>query len=357
MKIALRLSGGVDSSVSLSLLRRQGYRVTAFYLKVWLADELAPGGCPWREDLEYARAVCRREGVELQVLPLQREYFDSVVSYAARTLAGGATPSPDLMCNSRIKFGVFLDRLDPSFSAVATGHYARLEHGPEGPILRRSPDRMKDQTYFLARLAREQLSRLLFPVGGMRKEEVRALAARLGIPSRDRPDSQGLCFLGRVPYRRFVRALLGESRGTIEEAATGRRLGTHPGHWYYTVGQRSGLGLSGGPWYVVRKDAAANLVYVAHRSRMEHFGRTRFPVGRFHWISGLAPDRRGPLLVKLRHGPALLEATLSPPWSASGAPEAAEVRLARPDPGIAPGQFVVFYRGDACLGSAEILPG
>jgi tRNA (5-methylaminomethyl-2-thiouridylate)-methyltransferase len=359
VKVAVLLSGGVDSSVALRLLQEQGHRITAFYLKVWLAGDLLPGACPWEEDLRYARSVCRQAGVPLRVVPVQREYFSEVVSEAVSELAAGATPSPDLLCNSRIKFGAFFSLIDPSFQAVATGHYARVEAGGDGPRLRRSPDAVKDQTYFLARLTGQQLGRVLFPIGGMTKSQVRALAARYGLATRDRPDSQGICFLGRIRFREFLRAFLGEQPGRIVESESGRVLGTHRGCWYYTIGQRTGLGLSGGPWYVVGKDSASGTVAVAHGRRLASFQRRRFRVRRMHWISGAAPAADGPWLVRIRHGPALLPALLEgrSPNTLPPAGEEGVVNLEEGQSGIAPGQYAVFYRGERCLGCAVIAEG
>lgn len=354
MRVAVLLSGGVDSAVALARLVEEGRRVRAFYLKVWLEDELDHlGGCPWEEDLEFARAVCEKLGVPLTVVPLQRAYRETVVAYLLRELRAGATPSPDLLCNSRVKFGAFFERLAEKDAAagdrVATGHYAVRVEGAQGPELHRSPDPVKDQTYFLARLTESQLRRALFPVGRLEKTEVRRLAANLELAPRDRPDSQGICFLGKVRYRDFVRAQLGERPGPIVEEESGREVGTHPGHWLFTIGQRRGLGLSGGPFYVSGKEAKENRVLVRRGSPRP---ASRFRLGDFHWIGpppAPVPER---LTVKVRHGPALVPAALHPP-EAPGA-DGAELLLERPDDGVAPGQFAVFYDGSRCLGSARV---
>ncbi len=351
MKTAVLLSGGVDSSVALRLLQEQGQRPTAFYLKVWLADDpLRFGDCPWQEDLEYAEAVCRSLGVPLEVLPMQREYRERVVDYLLEELRAGCTPSPDLFCNQRIKFGAFLERVGPDFERVATGHYARLAGEGEALRLERSPDQVKDQTYFLAHLHRAQLGRALFPVGALTKARVRELARRWGLPTQGRPDSQGICFLGRIDYRQFLRYYLGRRPGPIVEQGSGRLLGRHPGHWYFTIGQRAGLGLAGGPWYVAAKDPLDNVVRVTHGLHLADGACDRYRVGPPHWIGG-PPPAGGRLAVKLRHGPSLSAAAVRP------LPDGAwEVRLERGDPGIAPGQFTAFYDGETCLGCARVLP-
>ena len=354
MRVAMLTSGGVDSSVALARLVREGHDVHAFYLKVWLEDELEHlGECPWEEDLRYARDVAGQFGVPLTVIPLQRAYREGVVAYLLDELARGGTPSPDLFCNSRIKFGAFADWVDAEipgsrFERVATGHYARRIEREDGLELHRAPDPVKDQTYFLSRISAGQLDRSMFPVGELQKTEVRRLAAGLRLAPRDRPDSQGICFLGGVRYRDFVGAHLGEVPGPVVDEATGGELGTHRGHWLFTIGQRRGLGLSGGPWFVSGKDPAANRVIVRRGA-----GRPTscFGLVDLHWVGGDPPAGAERLLVRVRHGPELLPAQVS--WDGAGG---GEVRLEEPDPGIAPGQFAVLYRGTRCLGSGRIAP-
>ncbi|HVR76083.1 MAG TPA: tRNA 2-thiouridine(34) synthase MnmA [Planctomycetota bacterium] len=355
-RTAVLLSGGVDSSVALRLLveeERSG--LVACYIKIWLEDELAHlGVCPWEEDLRFAREVSETARVPLEVISLQREYHDRVVAYTLEELRRGRTPSPDIFCNERIKFGAFLDAMDPTIQRVATGHYARIETAPgsrgEGGAVRllRGVDPVKDQTYFLSHLTQRQLRRALFPVGGLEKSAVRRLAREFALPNRDRPDSQGICFLGKVPFDEFVRFHLGERPGDILEAGTGKKLGEHAGFWFYTIGQRKGLGLTGGPWFVVRKDIERNTVHVAHAERLEENARGAFQVTDARWI--LEEPRDGRLEVKLRHSPRLQGATI-----AKEAGGGYTVRLDQKDPGIASGQFTVFYEGNTCLGGARII--
>jgi len=347
VKIAALLSGGVDSSVALSLLRSEGHDVTAFYLKVWLEDELSHlGTCPWEEDLRFAREVCRRLEVPLEVRSLQRPYWDRVVRYAISELEAGRTPSPDVLCNQHIKFGAFLDEIDGGFERIASGHYARREERDGKVLLKRGIDPVKDQTYFLSRLSQEQIARALFPLGGLQKTEVRRLAREIDLPNQDRRDSQGICFLGKIPYRDFVRHHLGEREGEIVERETGRVLGRHKGYWFHTIGQREGLGLSHGPWFVQGKDVARNVIYVAHVDRLAASSRESFEVEALHWI-GEPPVRRE-LSVRVRHGRTLHAATLDLEGSRG------RVCLEDRDRGIAPGQFAVFYDGEVCLGVATI---
>lgn len=347
MKIAVLLSGGVDSSLALSLLHAQGHELTAFYLKVWLEDELAHlGHCPWEEDLEFARAVCRELEVPLQIRSLQREYWDRVVSYTIDELRAGRTPSPDIFCNQRIKFGAFFDGIDDDFARVATGHYARLERNSGRVRLFRGVDPVKDQTYFLSHLYPHQLDRAIFPIGDLTKAQVRAQAVERTLPNRARKDSQGICFLGKIKYRDFVRHHLGEREGDIVERETGRKLGRHRGYWFHTIGQRQGLGLSHGPWFVSGKDCEENVVFVSHADALAGASTEHFAVEAPHWLSSPPVGRK--LQVKVRHGRKLFDADVS--LSAAGG----TVTLDRPEPGIAPGQFAVFYDGDECLGGAAI---
>ena len=349
MNVAVLLSGGVDSSVALALLSRQkGLALKAYYLKIWLEEELSfLGDCPWEADLAYARATCERLGVPLEIVPLQSEYRVQIVEHALAELRRGRTPSPDIFCNQRIKFGAFYQRVADECEQVASGHYARVEEAGGGFRLRRAPDPVKDQTYFLSNLSQTQLAHIRFPIGHLHKDQVRAHAAEFDLPAKDRPDSQGMCFLGKINYRDFVRFHLGEMRGDIVEQASGQKKGEHPGYWFYTIGQRHGLQLGGGPWYVIDKDIANNIVYIAHGSAPTRTGRRELIAEQIHWIAG-APEYIV-LQVKLRHGPALTPCEVQ-----MLAPDRAHVSLSTPDPGIAPGQHAVFYDGENCLGGGVI---
>jgi tRNA (5-methylaminomethyl-2-thiouridylate)-methyltransferase len=349
MKVAVLLSGGVDSSVALQLVKREGHQdITAFYLKIWLEDELSYlGSCPWEEDLKYARAVCEQAGVPLQVVAMQTEYQERIVAYVLAELRAGRTPSPDILCNERIKFGIFFERIDSSFDKVVTGHYAQIEQRNSLFLLKRSPDPVKDQTYFLSSLNQDQLRRLWFPIGHLTKREVRKLALDFNLPNQDRKDSQGICFLGKIKYPEFIRFHLGEKKGEIIELESGARLADHQGYWFYTVGQRKGLGLSGGPWYVVRKDVEANRIYVSHSDHYLTHAQRQFTVDPVHWIAGEPTKRQ--LLAKVRHSPRLdaceVRRLNDRRW---------EVVLGEKDQGIASGQSAIFYDGEICLGGGVI---
>ena len=352
MKTAVLLSGGVDSSVALGLLAEQDHDLHAFYLKVWLEDEVAYlGDCPWEEDLQFVRAVCALFDIPLTIVPLQTEYLDRVVSHALRELRSGRTPSPDIFCNERIKFGAFFDCIDDSFTKVASGHHAQIAERNGDCVLKRGADPIKDQTYFLSNLNQDQLARTLFPIGHLHKSQVREIADRLKLPNRARKDSQGICFLGKIKYRDFIQFHLGTRPGDIVDQTSTQRLGEHEGFWFYTIGQRFGLGLSGGPWYVADKDTERNVVYVVHRDQLEHSKRSSFSVRDINWISGF-PDS-DQLQVKIRHAPELATCRIG-----RSSPNATlDVELAEADPGVASGQHAVFYDGDTCLGGGVIERG
>ncbi|MCA9732916.1 tRNA 2-thiouridine(34) synthase MnmA [candidate division KSB1 bacterium] len=349
MKIAALLSGGVDSSVALRLAQEKGAQeVTAFYLKIWLEDELQYlGNCPWEDDLEYARAVCEQAGVELRIVPLQEQYYNKVVEHTISELKAGRTPSPDILCNQRIKFGAFLDYIDEGYDKIVSGHYAQVEERNGQYWLMRSPDAVKDQTYFLSYLSQAQLRRIWFPVGAYKKAQVRDLAKKYDLPNKERKDSQGICFLGKIKYPEFVKFHLGEKKGDIVDLNTNKVLGQHDGFWFHTIGQRQGLGLSGGPWFVVKKDTAANKIYVVHKSQYKVRARNTFSVRGLNWIPQ-APTKME-LKTKLRHGPHLESCNIELKEDNRMA-----VELANEDQGIAPGQYAIFYDGVYCLGGGII---
>lgn len=348
MKIAVLLSGGVDSSVALRLLKDEGHELTAYYLKIWLQDEFSfLGECPWEEDLKYARGVCEQAGIPLEVISLQTEYWDSVVTYTIAEIKEGRTPNPDMFCNSLIKFGQFYDRIDNSFEKVASGHYARVEKVNPLYQLKKSPDPVKDQTYFLAYLTQQQIKRALFPIGNYKKDEIRKLALNFDLPNMNRRDSQGICFLGQIKFNDFIKHHLGELKGDIINADTNEKMGEHNGYYYFTIGQRSGLGLSGGPWYVVSKDIENNKIFIS-RENLEQKEKNEFEAGKFNWISGVKPGKKN-LQVKIRHGAKFFNCLLELNS------DKGYVTLEGSDKGIAPGQFAVFYDDEVCLGGGVIL--
>jgi tRNA-specific 2-thiouridylase len=348
--IAVLVSGGVDSSVVLRLLANEKqYKLTAFYLKIWLEDELQYlGNCPWEEDLSYVKACCEALNIPLEIVPLQREYNERVVNYTIAELKAGRTPSPDIFCNQRIKFGAFLDAVATPFDFVATGHYASTFEKDGKTWLKQGLDPVKDQTYFLSHLSQEQLQHCLFPLGDLQKSQVRQLAHEYDLPTKDRPDSQGICFLGKLKYKEFVKFHLGERPGDIVHLSSGKKLGQHTGYWFHTYGQRKGLRLHGGPWFVAEKDPEKNIVYVLHDSEAQQDAPRDFWVVNPNWLT--APiESASKLQVKLRHGPKKYNCSVAP-----DAENRLHVELDESDAGLANGQFAVFYDGLTCLGGGMI---
>lgn len=352
MKIAVLISGGVDSAVVVHKLAAEGHDLTLFYIRIGRDDD--SGDCNADEDIEFCKLIARRYGLELRIVELHQEYWDHVMAYALRTVREGRTPNPDMMCNKLIKFGFFEERWGKDFDKTATGHYAAVRHMDGVYYLCTAPDAVKDQTDFLAQISQKQLSHLMFPLGDMDKTEVRRLAAEADLPNANRKDSQGICFLGKIDYNEFLRRHLGERPGPIIDIETCQKIGEHKGYWFHTIGQRKGLGLSGGPWFVVKKDYRSNTLYVArgYDTRLQ-YGR-HLPLGEMHWISGNPFQSAGPMRVtfKNRHTPQFTTGTLAP-CKAEG-----EYMLESDEDvqGIAPGQYAVIYTPDhrICLGSGMI---
>ncbi|XP_023751495.1 uncharacterized protein LOC111899854 [Lactuca sativa] len=361
LKIAVLLSGGVDSSVALRLLHAAGHSCTAFYLKIWFQEDFENfwSECPWEEDLKYAKAVCNQVDVPLEVVHLTDEYWDKVVSYLIDEYKRGRTPNPDVLCNTRIKFGAFMDAIsNMDFDFVASGHYAKVIHPitdetNELSFLQLSKDMLKDQTYFLSYLSQAQLKRLVLPLGCIPKDEVRRLARKFDLPNQERKDSQGICFLGKIKFSEFVGRHIGEKEGILLEAETGDFLGSHRGFWFYTIGQRQGLGLAGGPWYVVEKDVKNNVVFVSRNYYSVDKRRRSFRVGSFRWISGSPPHNLNHLRCKVRHGPVFYDCSLH--IEKDGNENIGTVQLPEDDQGLAAGQFAAFYEEEVCVGSGVIL--
>ncbi|GMI37265.1 hypothetical protein TrCOL_g10042 [Triparma columacea] len=336
-------------------MKEKGYKVTAFYLKIWLQDELAHlSECPWEDDLKICRDVCDRAGVELEVISLMEEYHERVVGYTVEEARKGRTPNPDIMCNSRVKFGVFLDEISKrGFDVVASGHYAQVGGG--GRLIR-GVDEVKDQSYFLCGLSKDVLEGVQFPVGGLEKSQVRELAKKFDLPNRDRPDSQGLCFLGKVKFDAFIGAYLGENPGEVLNAASGEVVGRHNGLWFHTVGQRKGLGSvldvkvnSKGPWYVVKKNVKDNRLFVSNEYEKFEEVRKVVVVEELKWREDVG-GKEGKWDMKIRHGPKLAKGRVEEVGGGRG-----KVFLNEKDGGLAPGQYIAFYDDEGgCVGSCVI---
>lgn len=353
MKIAVLISGGVDSAVVVHRLMEQGHELHPFYIRIGLDND--EGDCSAEEDIEMCSLICRKYGLKLEVVSLHQEYWDNVMEYALRTVQAGLTPNPDMMCNRMIKFGYFEQRWGHEFDMTATGHYATTCEVDGVKYLATAVDAVKDQTDFLAQITYEQLCHLMFPIGNLPKSEVRRIALEQHLPNAQRRDSQGICFLGQIDYNDFIRRHLGERPGPIIELETGRKLGEHRGYWFHTIGQRKGLGLSGGPWYVVKKNVHDNVIYVTGGyGAAKQYGRT-LHLDEMHFISGnpwQGEDGAHDIMFKNRHTPTLFHARLT---HVSGAEWVIESE--QDVQGIAPGQFAVIYdaQGHLCYGSGVII--
>lgn len=351
LKIALLFSGGVDSSVATHLLYEAGYKPDLFYIKIGMdtEDDLT---CTAEEDLEIATATAHRYGLKLEVIDLQQAYWERVVGYTIERVRQGLTPNPDVMCNRLIKFGCFEELVGYKYDKIVTGHYAQIKEIDGQVWLATAKDPVKDQTDFLAQLDRKQVEKLWCPLGNLLKEEVRAVAERAGLLSAKRKDSQGICFLGKINYNQFIERFLGEKPGDIIELETGNKLGRHRGFWFHTIGQRKGLGLGGGPWFVVKKDVARNLIYVSRGYDTEKQYATGFALNGFHFITADPWPSEGefPIQFKVRHTEVCTPGTLVRKGNDI------HVRNSRPIQGVAPGQFGVIYdeHADLCIGSGEI---
>lgn len=354
MRVAALISGGVDSAVAVHRLVEEGHDVHLFYIRIGRDD--GTNDCSADEDIEICRLIAARYGLPLDIVPLHQEYWDYVMQYALDTVRAGLTPNPDMMCNLIIKFGFFEERVGYAFDITATGHYASTETDEAGlKWLLTAVDPVKDQTDFLARITYNQLKHIIFPLGDIPKSEVRRIAIEAKLPNASRKDSQGICFLGKINYNDFIRRHLGEHPGRIVDIASGRILGRHRGLWFHTIGQRKGLGLSGGPWYVVRKDIAENTIYVANGFNTSlQYGRelliaeTRF-ITVNPWEGSTDPVE---IKFKNRHTPEFMPGWLTPLDQQGRFRIDSDVDVQ----GIAPGQFAVIYdrAGRRCLASGQI---
>ncbi len=347
-RIALLLSGGVDSAVALHELCTQGLHPDCFYIKIGPEEE-EEWDCTSEEDMEMATAVAARYGCRLEVVDCHREYWDKVTRYTMEKVRAGLTPNPDVMCNRLIKFGAFDEKAGHDYDLIATGHYAQTEIIDGKKWLTTSPDPVKDQTDFLAQIEDWQLRKALFPIGHYMKDEVRRIAEEQHLVNARRKDSQGICFLGKINYNEYIRRYLGDNPGDVIEQETGKLIGQHRGLWYHTIGQRHGLGFGGGPWFVVRKDIAHNTLYVSKGYEPTLAYKDVFPIHAFHFLTEVVDMHE--VTFKIRHTPEFHPATMQ--QTADGAYTVCSRDKIH---GVAPGQFCVVYDKDhhRCFGSAEI---
>lgn len=374
-KIALLLSGGVDSSVVAYELHRQGLEFDSFYIKIGPEDD-KEWDCSSEEDLEMATAVAHKYGTKLQVIDCHKEYWEQVTKYTMDKVKSGFTPNPDVMCNRLIKFGAFHEKKGHEYDIIATGHYAQTEIIDGKKWLVTSPDPVKDQTDFLAQIYDWQLKKAIFPIGHYQKGEVREIAEREHLVNAKRKDSQGICFLGKINYNDYIRRYLGEKPGDVLEFETGKFIGKHKGLWFHTIGQRKGLGFGGGPWFVVKKDMEKNILYVSKGYDPETAYKDEFLVHDLHILTenpfetqttptlkqqtspcsrldtaGSPAENSTTITFKIRHTPEHYKAELIDNEDGTYT-----VKSEEKIHGVAPGQFCVIYdeQHHRCFGSAEI---
>ena len=342
-KVYVGMSGGVDSSLTASLLVEQGYEVTGVYMKNWSQD--LPGmKCPWAEDLADAKRVAVQLGIDFKVFDFEKEYKQNVVDYMVDEYKAGRTPNPDIMCNQEVKFKLFLDTaLADGADLIATGHYARTQDGK----LLKAVDDNKDQTYFLYRVTRAALEKTLFPLGNYTKSEVREMAQERGLWTATKKESMGVCFVGSVSMRDFLSQYVTTHPGDIIDRQTGARVGRHDGAIYYTLGQRHGLDIGGGlPYYVVGKDIDKNEVYVSTNLNDEAMWRNEARLHSMHFIDGA--EKSGTYQARMRHRGQLVTGELLRDQ------DEYILRLDHTERAVTPGQSVVLYDDDECIGGGIV---
>lgn len=352
--VIVGLSGGVDSAVAALLLKQQGYRVEGLFMDNWEDDE-DETYCTTAQDFQDARQVCEILEIPLHKVNFAAEYRERVFSYFLDEYAAGRTPNPDVMCNSEIKFKAFLEyALRLGADRIATGHYARTETDATGTRLLKARDSGKDQSYFLHAVPQAALAKTLFPLGVLQKHAVRELARAAGFTNHAKKDSTGICFIGERRFADFLGRYLPARPGEIQ-TPEGELLGTHQGLMYYTLGQRQGLGIGGrhggdtSPWYVSGKDLKRNVLIVVQGHEHPALLQDRLIATQLHWIAGSAPAGEFECSAKTRYRQA--DQACHVRILANGN---CEVTFARSQRAITPGQYVVFYRDDQCLGGGVI---
>lgn len=359
-RVVVGLSGGVDSAVSAHLLKQQGHEVVAIFMKNWEDDD-DDEYCSSRQDFLDAASVADVLGIEIEHVNFAADYKDRVFAEFLREYQAGRTPNPDVLCNAEIKFKAFLDHaMRLGAEKIATGHYARVrEHDGRFQLLK-GLDPLKDQSYFLHRLNQAQLSKTMFPVGELPKTEVRRIAAEIGLPNAKKKDSTGICFIGERPFREFLNRYLANQPGPIKDDR-GRTIGEHVGLSFYTLGQRKGIGIGGvkesksakgssehEPWFVARKDMAANVLYVVQGHDHPWLLSHALVADEASWVSGEAPPAAA-IAAKTRYRQADAPCAIAP-----GANGVFELSFPEAQWAVTPGQSAVLYDGEVCLGGGVI---
>src|SRR3989344_1335842 len=359
--VIVGMSGGVDSSVAAVLLKQQGFDVIGVFMKNW-SEDFGGYGCTWAEDAEDARKVAQVPKIPFYVWNFEKEYRAKVVDYFLREYRANRTPNPDVMCNNEIKFKFFLDKaLKLGADFVATGHYARITKrvSRNAYHLLKGVDPAKDQSYFLYTLRQKQLAKILFPIGGYKKSEIRRLARKFKLPTADKKDSQGICFIGKINVGEFLRAHIRAKAGDVV-TATGEKIGRHSGLPFYTIGQRGGIGIGGGgPFYVVGKDLKKNQLVVTNKPADKNLWRREFSVSDISW-TGQTPKLplRAGVTIRYHHPEQKALIGRIPPRGRAGknpAKGAARIKFAKSQRAITPGQAAVFYKKNELLGGGIIV--
>lgn len=353
-RVIVGMSGGVDSSVSAYLLQQQGYQVEGLFMKNWEEDD-GTEYCTALADLADAQAVCDKLGIHLHTANFSAEYWDNVFEHFLKEYRAGRTPNPDVLCNKEIKFKAFLDyALALGADLIATGHYVRRCDEGGHTYLQKGLDNNKDQSYFLCEVSEDNLRYSLFPVGELNKAEVRRLASDLNLVTKDKKDSTGICFIGERKFKDFLENYLPAQPGDIE-AMDGATVGRHAGLMYYTLGQRQGLGIGGipdrpeAPWYVVGKDLKRNVLIVSQGNENEDLFSSELIAQPASWVNQGGPSLPLQCQAKIRYRQADQDCTVSALDDGR-----LLVRFQRPQRAVTPGQYVVFYQQDCCLGGAII---
>ena len=353
-KIVVGVSGGVDSSVTALLLRDAGADETGVFMQNWAED--GSGDCRAEDDRRDAVAVCGKLGLPIRFRDFSSEYWDGVFQHFLSEYAAGRTPNPDVLCNREIKFKHFLDAAhELGAEAIATGHYARVDRVDGEYRLLRAKDRGKDQSYFLHQLGQQQLAATRFPLGELHKDEVRRIASEHGLATAEKKDSTGICFIGERDFREFLSRYLPAKTGEIR-TPEGERIGEQPGVFYFTLGQREGLNIGGvrgrpqAPWFVVGKDIERNILYVDQGHDSPWLQSTTLRSEPAHWIAGYPPAMRFTCTAQTRYRQPD-EACEVEVLDDGGL----QVTFERPQRAVTPGQSLVLYNGDVCLGGAIIL--
>jgi tRNA-specific 2-thiouridylase len=354
-KIIVGISGGVDSSVAALLLKDAGYDVQAMFMKNW-DEKSEDGSCMWEADVDDAMRVCDTLDIPINTVDLSREYWDGVFTDFLKEYKAGRTPNPDILCNQEVKFRAFLEHsLALGADKIATGHYSQVFHSERSYSLHKGLDDNKDQSYFLCRLEQKQLARTLFPLGKLSKPQVREMAARAGLVTHDKKDSTGICFIGERSFREFLSQYIPVQRGAIVNTDA-QVVGEHDGVYFYTLGQRQGLGVGGvkgasdAPWYVVSKDTQENTLTVAQGHDNPLLFSNALQATSLHWISEQAPEVPFSCLAKTRYRQPDQSCTIT-----ALDENIATVIFDTPQRAVTPGQYVVFYdEKGCCLGSGVI---